>query len=112
MGIGRNEFLDVTAAALDELAGQLERIDRRVALLLGANDLEPGSTPNLDRLRQYVAEVRAQKTWEANEHVRLEVEAAARRKDEAASVGEIWRNRQAIDAAQRAGLISGMGRPR
>jgi hypothetical protein len=99
--IGSTEFSTVTAKAVDELAGLVERIDRRVALLIGVDDLEASSSANLDRIRGYCAELRAQAAWDATAHLRLEAEQAAARNAEA----EMWQDRrQNAEALVRAGL--------
>jgi hypothetical protein len=78
----------------------------------GIDALDTSTASNVARLRQYLGEVQAQAAWQANEHVRLEAVAEAKRKDEAARVGEIFRESEAIARAIRAGVISGSVRPR
>jgi hypothetical protein len=101
VGIPRSEFPIVTVRAVDELAAILERLDRRISAAVGIDPLETVPTPNLDSIRRYLGEVRAQAEYEATAHLRLEAEQAAARKAEA----EMWQDRrQNAEALVRAGL--------
>jgi D-serine deaminase-like pyridoxal phosphate-dependent protein len=101
MGIPRDEFPTITVRAIAELADVLERVDRRVALLLDVDALGHRCTPNLDVLRSYLAELAAQAHWDASAHLRLEAEQAATRKAEAAKWQERWQNDEALVRAGR-----------
>jgi len=103
----------VLAGALDEIAGILERLDRRIAAAAGIDPLQGAPTPKLNQVRGYCAELRAQAAWEAGEAARIAQVEEATRAHEAAEQTALFQHRQELDFARRTGRINwGMARPR